>query len=352
MFDSPRRVPLHFHVSIQLMGEVMRVAVRILALVCVAICMACSAPTETTGTAGQTKTVVRVGHFPNVTHAQALIAHALTRQGQGWFESRLGPVEIQWHVYNAGPSAMEAFFAESLDLAYVGPNPVLNAHIKSKGEEVRIIAGSATGGSALVVHGNGSIKTPQDFRGRRVGTPQLGNTQDVSCRAWLVAQGYQVTQLGGDVTVLPTSNPDQLSLFKTRDLDAVWTVEPWVSLLEMEAGGVVYLEEPDALTTVLAARTGFLDTHRELAGKFAAAHAELTRWVLSNPEEARRLVAAELKEETSRAISPDRLERSWRRLRFTSEISLDAIETFVAAARSAGFLSEQPDLSRLVEPPR
>src|ERR1035438_7563356 len=82
------------------------------------------------------KIVLRVGHFPNVTHAQAVIAHGLSRTGKGWFEERLGPdVEVQWFVYNAGPSAMEAIFARSIDLTYVGPNPAVNAHLKSQGAE-------------------------------------------------------------------------------------------------------------------------------------------------------------------------------------------------------------------------
>ena len=137
--------------------------------------------------------------------------------GKGWFEQRLGPnVEIQWFTYNAGPSAMEAVFAGSLDLTYVGQGPALNAHFKSNGEEIRVISGAATGGAALVVKPNGGINSPADFRHKKIATPQLGNTQDISCRAWLKAQGFNVTQTGGDVKVLPVANPDQLSLFPKR----------------------------------------------------------------------------------------------------------------------------------------
>src|SRR5215210_8490105 len=119
------------------------------------------------------KVVLRFGHFPNITHAQGVIAHALSRQGKGWFEQRLGPeVEIQWFTYNAGPSAMEAMFSGSLDVTYVGPNPALNAHFKSNGEEIRIIGGAATGGAALLVGSDGKITKPADFRGKKVATPQ------------------------------------------------------------------------------------------------------------------------------------------------------------------------------------
>src|SRR6516162_10304192 len=155
------------------------------------------------------KTLVRVGHFPNITHVQGLVAHNLSRQGKGWFETRLGPdVEIQWFTYNAGPSAMEAIFAKSLELTYVGPGPALNAYAKAQGEEIRMIAGAANGGAALVVQPDAGLKAPGDFKGKKIATPQFGNTQDVACRAWLVAGGLKITQLGGDAQILPTQNPD------------------------------------------------------------------------------------------------------------------------------------------------
>src|SRR4026209_1545135 len=183
---------------------------------------------------------IRVGHFPNVTHVQGLVAHHLSRTGQGWFEQRLGPdVKIEWYIYNAGPSAMEAILANSIDLTYVGPSPALNVYAKSNGEEARIIAGAAAGGAALVVQADAGWQHPADFRGKTIATPQLGNTQDIACRAWLANGGLKITQTGGEASVIPTPNPDQLTLFQQKKVDAVWTVEPWVSRLESEAGGKV-----------------------------------------------------------------------------------------------------------------
>jgi NitT/TauT family transport system substrate-binding protein len=303
------------------------------------------------------KIVVRMGHFPNVTHAQALVAHRLSRlaasgKGKGWFEERLGEnVTIQWYVYNAGPSAMEAIFAGSLDLTYVGPSPALNAFARSKGEEIRIISGSALGGSALVVQPDGRIKAPADFKGKKVATPQLGNTQDVALRDWLIAQGFKVTLQGGDVQVLPTANPDQLSLFKEGQLDAVWTVEPWISRLEMEAKGEIFLEEKDAMTTILTSSVKFLKERPELAHKIAEAQKALTEWIVKNPAEAQQLVMDELKEETSREIPRPLVERSWSRLTFTSEVDLKLLERFLQAAKKVGFLTEVTDISRMVVTP-
>lgn len=297
------------------------------------------------------KARIRVGHFPNVTHAQALVASQMQRQGKGWFQQRLGPdVEIQWFVYNAGPSAMEAIFANSIDLTYVGPNPVLNAYTKSQGEEIRVIAGAAIGGAALVVHGQGGLQNPRDFKGKRIATPQLGNTQDVAARAWVKKNGFRITQLGGDVLVLPTANPDQLTLFQQKQIDAVWTVEPWVSRLELEAGGKILIEQKDALTTVLASSTRFLAEHADLAKKFVAAHVELTKWMNDNPKEAKALVQAQLKELTKREFPAALADRSWGRLTFTSEISRAPFDALVVEAQSVGFLKGAGDLGRLVQP--
>ena len=299
---------------------------------------------------GETK--IRVGHFPNITHAQGVIAHALSRQGKGWFEQRIGAdTKIEWFVYNAGPSAMEAIFANSIDLTYVGPGPALNAYTKSNGAEIRLIAGAANGGAGLIVQPDQSLKTPADFRGKKIATPQLGNTQDISCRAWLTEGGLKITQLGGDASVIPTSNADQFGLFEGKKIDAVWTVEPWLTRIEKEASGNVIVEEKEAATTVLVSSAKFLTQQRDLAKKFAQAHAELTDWIAKNPEEAQRLIKAELLEETRSDMSAEVIAAGWKRIVFTAETPRQSVEKFVQNSVRAGFIKTAPNLSKLFENP-
>jgi len=302
------------------------------------------------------KQKLRVGHFPNLTHAQGVIGHGLSRAGKGWFEERLGPdVEIEWYVYNAGPTAMEAMLAGSIDLTYVGPNPALNAYIRSEGDEIRILAGAASGGAALIVQPDGRIQKDADFKGKRIGSPQLGNTQDVAARAFLKSKGFKITQTGGDALVLPTANPDQLTLFQKGDLDAVWTVEPWVTRLELEAKGKIYLEEktlwPETqgryVTTQLVSSVDFLAKHADLAKKFVAAHVELTDWINANPEEAKKLLNAEITAETSKGIAPEILDRAWSRIEVTHDPVRASLERCAKDAHAAGFLEKDPDLSRI-----
>ncbi len=291
--------------------------------------------------------VLRIGYFPNVTHAQGVIGAAGTREKAGWFEQRLGPeVTIQWFPFNAGPSAMESIFAGSIDATYVGPNPALNAYIKSKGEEIRILAGSARGGAALVVPSLSTLAKADDFRGKKVGTPQLGNTQDVSARAWFRSQGLKVTQTGGDVFIIPTPNPDQLGLFQAGHLDAVWTVEPWVSRLVLEGKGRVLIEERDAVTTILVSSVKLLKEHPALAEKLRGAHLELTAWINAHPDLAREKVRAGLSAETRHEISATLVAAAWSRLTFTDKVEPAVLEKFMADAQAAGLLKQSLPLDR------
>jgi NitT/TauT family transport system substrate-binding protein len=304
------------------------------------------------------KVIIRAGHFPNVTHAQGMIAHHLSRQGKGWFEERLGSdVKITWFVYNAGPTSMEAIFAKSLDLTYVGPNPAINAHLRSRGEEIRIVAGACSGGAALVVQPDRRIKSPADFKGRTVGTPQFGNTQDVAARAWLRAQGYRITWTGGDVQVVPASGADQLALFKRGQLDAAWTIEPWVSRLVQEAQATVYLEEGETwpetngryVTTHLVSSTRFLQQQPGLLKKWIAAHVELTEWINQNPDEAKRLLNAAMRELTTRELPEAVLHSAWERLELTHDPVRQSLLKSAQAAHSLGFIRREPDLSRIYD---
>jgi NitT/TauT family transport system substrate-binding protein len=299
-------------------------------------------PAQTSG-----KPVLRFGHFPNITHLQGLVAHQLSRQGKGWFEERLG-VDVQWFTYNAGPSVAEAIFARSLDVTYIGPSPTLNAYAKSKGKEMRILAGAATGGTGLVVRPDSGIEKPEDFRGKKIATPQLGNTQDVEARAWLIKQGFQITLTGGDVTVLPTQNADQLPLFVNGGVDGVWTAEPWLARLELEANAKLFLEDRESTITLLVASAAFVREQTELARKLVAAHKELTAWIRQNPAEARALVKAELKALTTAEPSDALLDKALARVVLTDEISRPNLDHMVSSAQKVGFLKDIPDLAELL----
>ena len=293
------------------------------------------------------KAPVRFGHFPNITHVQGLVAHQLSRLGKGWYEQRLG-VPVEWFTYNAGPSATEAIFSGSLDVTYIGPSPVLNAYAKSKGADIRILAGAANGGSSILVRPQANIKTIADFKGRKIASPQFGNTQDVQIRALLTANGFRITQTGGDATILPTQNADLLNLFQQGGIDAAWAPEPFASVLELEGGAVNFLEDRDTNVTMLVSSVAFLKSRPELAKKLAAAHRELTDWIKANPAGARELLVAELKELTTKEPKAAVVDKALSRTILTNDISRPSLEKMVENAKTAGFLTEFPPMDELL----
>lgn len=293
--------------------------------------------------------VIRMGGFPNVTHVQALVARNMSRHGEGWFERYLPGYSIEWYTYNAGPTAMEALFGRTADLTYVGPSPAINAYAVSAGREIRLLAGAVNGGAALMVAGDSGIQSPADFKGRSIATPQLGNTQDVSCRAWLGRNGLRCTLEGaGDCRVAPTPNSMQLQLMKQGDIDACWTVEPWVSRLESMAGARILVQEPDVVTTVLAGRVGWLKLHPAEAATIIRAHKELTQWIIDHPEEAQARVVEELTELTQAPMEPELVQSAWKRLKLTDAIDLPGLEQFVKDAQEAGLLDRMPPLENMI----
>ena len=298
------------------------------------------------------QTLVRVGAFPNITHAQAMVGKA-----NGWFEKALAPAgKVQWSSFNAGPSAIEALFGGAIDMTYVGPNPAIAGYVRSNGEALRVIAGAASGGASLVVRNDAGIEKPEDFHGKRVATPQMGNTQDVALRSWLKAHGMKSADKGGDVQVIPMANSDQLTLFLKKELDAAWAPEPWATRLIKEGNGRPFLDERSLwpqgqfVTTHLIVRTRFLQEHPDLVKKWIAAHVDLTEWINGHLPDAKKLLNQQLQKETGKALKPEILDDALGRLQITYDPIRNSLLTSAHAAFEAGFLGRQmPDLSAMYD---
>jgi NitT/TauT family transport system substrate-binding protein len=302
--------------------------------------------------AQQKPTVVRVGYFPNITHAQALVGRA-----NGQFEKALGAgVQVEWKAFNAGPSAIEALFANAIDLTYVGPNPTVAGYFRSQGEAVRVIAGAASGGASLVVRKDAGIRSASDFHGKKVATPQLGNTQDVALRSWMRANGLKAREKGGDVQVIPISNPDQLTLFLKGQLDAAWAPEPWAARLVHEGGGRIFLDERDLwpdhqfVITNLIVSPKFLKEHPDVVKGFLRTHVELTEWIDKNPAQAKQIMNQQLQKETGKPLPQEVLDDAFSRMQVTYDPIRSSLLKSTQQAFDEGFLGRtKPDLSGLYD---
>jgi len=279
----------------------------------VALVAACGGD-ETAGEA----TTLRLGYFPNVTHAPAIVGHM-----EGFLADALGEdVTLEVSYFNAGPEAVESLFGEALDATFIGPNPAINAYAQSNGEAIRIIAGSTSGGAFLVVRPG--IEMPQDLAGATIATPQLGNTQDVALRAWLIEQELSAdTAGGGDVSIVPQSNADTLRAFQAGDIDGAWVPEPWATRLIQEGGGTILIDErdlwPDGLyvTTHLIVRTEFLEENPILVEHLLEGYLEALRFVKENPAEAQTITNDGIEAITGARLPDQVIAGAWENLTFT-----------------------------------
>ncbi len=263
--------------------------------------------------------VVRIGYFANVTHAPALYAKEMKL-----FERALKGTntKMEWITFNAGPSAIEAFKGRALDLTYIGPNPAIAGYASTKGSLIRVIAGSTANGAQLIV--KPSISTIADLVGKKIATPQLGNTQDVALRHWLAANKYKTTITGGgDVTVIPTENAQSLTLFQKGDIDGAWVPEPWASRLVLEAGGKVFLDEKDLwpkkqfLTTQIVAETQFLNKYPKTVEAILRGHIQAVDAIKKSPAAAQEAVQVQIAAATGKRLSDAVIARAWGNLAFT-----------------------------------
>ncbi|WP_432170336.1 aliphatic sulfonate ABC transporter substrate-binding protein [Streptomyces sp. 1222.5] len=292
---------------------------------------------------------VKIGYFGNLTHATALVGNQ-----KGFFQKELGATKASYATFNAGPSEIEALNSGSIDIGWIGPSPAINGFTKSGGKSLKIIGGSASGGVKLVVNPK-KIKSLKDVEGKRIATPQLGNTQDVAFLNWAAEQGWKVdAQSGkGDVTVVRTDNKITPDAYKSGSVDGAWVPEPTASKLVAE-GGKVLLDEsslwPDKkfVITNIIVRQAFLKEHPKAVEAVLKASVETNKWINANPDEAKAAANKQLESDSGKALPADVLDPAWKSIRFTDDPLASTLHTEADHAVKAGLL-EKPDLNGIYD---
>ncbi|WNG23293.1 ABC transporter substrate-binding protein [Cystobacter fuscus] len=283
---------------------------------------------------------LRVGFFPNITHAQALVGN-----DSGAFQQAVPGLEMK--MFNAGPAAMEALTAGSLDASYVGTGPAINTFLKG-GRELRVIAVAVDSGAVLVTK---TARTPAELKDKTLASPQLGNTQDIALRHWLGQQGLKVNR---DVTVTPLSNPDILGLFIHGKLEGAWVPEPWGARMVAEGGGHILLDERQVWpqrrfhTTVLVTTRQALEQQREPLKKLLRVHVELTRQWQREPETFIPRVNAAFGKVTGKPLAENILRDAFSRLEPAMDVMPDQLQQAAEHARQLQFIPSS-DLSGMVD---
>jgi NitT/TauT family transport system substrate-binding protein len=298
---------------------------------------------------GRASDVLRIGFFPNINHAQAVIG-----AGNGDFQQALGKVRLERQVFTAGPDAALALYANSIDCAYVGPNPAINGYLKS-GESLKVVAGASSAGAVFVVRNDAGIDSPDDFAGKKLASPQLGNTQDVALRHYLKQQGYDIRKIGGDPAIQPTKPSDIVTLMADKRLDGAWVPEPWGARLVREANAHIFLDERDLWdggkfsTSLVVCRTDYIENNLQAVKILVGAHVEKTLWLEENKEEAILLFNNEVAKILRTGFDEGDLAISLTRMEFTYDPLGETVVEAADQAYSLDLLDVAPDLSKMFD---
>jgi NitT/TauT family transport system substrate-binding protein len=288
-------------------------------------------------TSGEAKTI-RLGYFPNITHAPALVG-----VNKGFFQTALGDTKLEAKTFNAGPAAMEALFSGAIDATYIGPNPTINGWATSKGTALKIIAGSTSGGAGLVVRQG--INTVADLKGKKIATPQLGNTQDVALRAYLKQNGLNADQQGGgDVSILPQDNATAVQAFAQGAIDGAWVPEPNLSKMILESKGKLLVNEKDLwpngqfVTTHLIVTQDFLKKYPATVKKLLQGHIQSVKYIETNNADAQKAANAQLAALSGKPLKDNILAAAFKNLTFTDDPIASSLYASAQHAEAVGLL--------------
>ena len=283
---------------------------------------------------------LRVAFFPNIGHAIPVVG-----MERGMFESNLGNSTIvETKLFDSGPQVIESLFANSIDIAYVGPGPAINGFLKSENHDVVILSGAASGGASFIVHPNSKINSVDDFAGKRIAAPQIGNSQDVSLRNYLSENGLKPYEKGGSVVVLNISNPDIYTLFTKGDIDAAWVPEPWATILvqDLEGKRLFFEEElwPENkfASVLLIGREKYVSENPGVITKWLESHQQTANWINNNPQETRIIFNEFMQNTMGQTLSDQVVDEALVNLEITTDSVEDSIYTFAKRADSLGYL--------------
>lgn len=283
---------------------------------------------------------LRIAYFPNVGHIVPIVGIE-----KGFFSEQLGSEKVvETRLFDSGPQVIESLFADSVDVAYVGPGPAINGFLNSERNNLKILSGAASGGASFIAHPNSGISGVLDFSGKRIAAPQLGNTQDVSLRHYLNENGLRQAEKGGSVTVYNIPNPDIYTLFVKGEVDGAWVAEPWATILEIELDGVRLFHEEELwperqfASVLLIGNTDYVERNPVIIGNLLLSHEQTIRWINQNPEESRDIFNQFLIDTLGQPLSDEVVDTALSNLEITSDPIDGSVHIFAERADKLGYL--------------
>ena len=283
---------------------------------------------------------IRVAFFPSIGHIIPIVGLE-----EKIFEKGIGEEkQIETKLFDSGPQVIESIFSGSIDIAYVGPGPIINGFLKSDGKDIKILSGAASGGASFIIQPNSGLESLENFDGKRIASPQISNSQDVSLRHYLESHGLKSVEKGGTVFVLNISNPDIYTLFAKGDIDGAWVPEPWATILVQELDGIRLFNEEklwpneEFASVLLIVRTKYLENNPETVQKWVESHEKTVTWINSNPNKSKSLFSNFLIDYMGKSLPTKIIDESFSNISITSDPIKNSVIIFSERADSLGYL--------------
>jgi len=283
---------------------------------------------------------IRVAFFPSIGHIIPIVGLE-----EKIFEKGIGEEkQIETKLFDSGPQVIESIFSGSIDVAYVGPGPIINGFLKSDGKDIKILSGAASGGASFIIQPNSGLESLENFDGKRIASPQISNSQDVSLRHYLESHGLKSVEKGGTVFVLNISNPDIYTLFAKGDIDGAWVPEPWATILVQELDGIRLFNEEklwpneEFASVLLIVRTKYLENNPETVQKWVESHEKTVTWINSNPNKSKSLFSNFLMDYMGKSLPTKIIDESFSNITITSDPIKNSVIIFAERADSLGYL--------------
>ena len=283
---------------------------------------------------------IRVAFFPSIGHIIPIVGLE-----EKIFEKGIGEEkQIETKLFDSGPQVIESIFSGSIDVAYVGPGPIINGFLKSDGKDIKILSGAASGGASFIIQPNSGLESLENFDGKRIASPQISNSQDVSLRHYLESHGLKSVEKGGTVFVLNISNPDIYTLFAKGDIDGAWVPEPWATILVQELDGIRLFNEEklwpneEFASVLLIVRTEYLENNPETVQKWVESHEKTVTWINSNPDKSKSLFSSFLIDYMGKSLPTKIIDESFSNISITSDPIKNSVIIFAERADSLGYL--------------
>ena len=283
---------------------------------------------------------IRVAFFPSIGHIIPIVGLE-----EKIFEKGIGEEkQIETKLFDSGPQVIESIFSGSIDVAYVGPGPIINGFLKSDGKDIKILSGAASGGASFIIQPNSGLESPENFDGKRIASPQISNSQDVSLRHYLESHDLKSVENGGTVFVLNISNPDIYTLFAKGDIDGAWVPEPWATILVQELDGIRLFNEEklwpneEFASVLLIVRTEYLENNPETIQKWVESHEKIVTWINSNPDKSKSLFSSFLIDYMGKSLPTKIIDESFSNITITSDPIKNSVIIFAERADSLGYL--------------